>query len=95
MQTSLALDVTAELAASIDSAVTCEAPSGDHAAEHAAVCRSGCGLTLLMCGAHMDELRALVARRAATGERFGCALCRTEETSLDGAFRVGPIGTAQ
>lgn len=95
MPTNLAPEVTAELAASIDAAAACEFPGSDHAAEHVAVCRSGCELTLLLCGTHMDELRALVARRALSGELFGCVLCRTQEASLDAAFDVEPMNRSQ
>lgn len=87
-QTTLDSDISTELASSISGAAACESRGAEHRAESAAVCRSGCGLTLLLCEAHLDHLRGHVARRSETGERFGCAQCRTEEVTLDAAFDV-------
>ncbi|MBN9214669.1 MAG: hypothetical protein J0J04_07635 [Microbacterium sp.] len=96
MRTLLTPDITAELASDVSDAARCERPGEhDHAADTAAVCRRGCGTTLLMCEPHMDLLRAQVSLRALSGARFGCALCRSESTTLDDVFDVSPLRSGE
>lgn len=80
------------LAEQVGDAFSCEhAGTAEHRAQVAATCVRGCGMTLLMCARHMDQLRAMVSARAAVGERFGCVRCRTAAGSLDVVFTVSDL----
>lgn len=81
--------VSAQLAQQIVDAAACEHPATpDHAADVACVCLTGCGMVLLMCNSHLEQLRAHVARQSANGSRFGCGTCRLDAASLDAVFEV-------
>lgn len=81
--------VSALLAQQIADAAACEHPATPaHTADVACVCLTGCGTVLLMCDAHLEQLRAHVARQSANGSRFGCGTCRVDAASLDAVFEV-------
>lgn len=82
-------DLAMEVIEQIDDILQCERSQGEaHRAEYAAVCRRGCGMTMLICGPHLGRLRRTIIDRAADGSRFGCVDCRTACSTLDEAFRV-------
>lgn len=84
------LDVV--LVAEIEGITECEQrATSPHRAEFTALCRQGCGTSLMLCGRHLRSLRQRIVELAVGGNRYGCVECLTVCGTFDEAFQVDPL----